>query len=167
MMRASHDQQQRWLAVALAIVLGFPLSLAVAGEATLAGAMVEIMVPRAVIYPGDRIGPGALEKRSVALSGISRDAVVLRPDEIENRIARRTLIPGQPIQKDWVREPFAVKQGEPVSVRYLSGAISIVLSAIAIESGAVGDRVAARNSETGRIVRGTVSGVGTLSVSAP
>lgn len=128
---------------------------------------VRIVVPRAAVYPGDRLLDGVLEEREVrANPGYAATLLTSREGAV-GLVARRTLLPGQPIPKDALRGVHVIQQGQAVSARYDQGAISIVLSGTAIQPGAVGDTISVRNAETGRLVRGRVVDARTVAVVSP
>ncbi|MEZ5899380.1 MAG: flagellar basal body P-ring formation chaperone FlgA [Hyphomicrobiaceae bacterium] len=128
---------------------------------------IEVVVPQVAIYPGDEINAGLLTTKVLRSSARIRNAVFTSKEQLGGLVARRTLVPGQPISRDAVRASFVVKQGQPVSIRYLSGSISIVLTGAAIQSGSIGDVISVRNSDTGRIVRARITNAHTLSLVGP
>lgn len=128
---------------------------------------VEIFVPRLVLYPGTVIAEAHIEKKTIRITSAFAAAIITARDPLTGLVARRTLVPGQPIAKDALRSPTVVQQGQPVTVHYKDGPISIVLSAVAMQSGGVGDTIAIRNSDTGRTLRATIRIDRTLDLSAP
>ncbi len=115
--------------------------------------MPSIVVPRATIYPGDRLEAGLLDTRPVSSAASSyTNTVFSSSEELEGMVARRTLLQGRPIPRDAVRPVPVVRQGEPVSISYRSGGIHIELSATALQSGGVGETISVRNADTGRVI---------------
>jgi len=55
-----------------------------------------------------------------------------------------------------LRAPHAVQQGATISVSLEEGPLSIVMKAIALEDGAVGETIRVRNAQNGRTVCATV-----------
>ena len=160
-----------WLPAA-ALLLGAALAYRAAdadaqpsGEGT--KETIEIFVPRAVIYPGDAISQELLKTKAVRRDRLSGRAVLTAGDEPSGWVARRTLVPDQPIHKEALRRPTTVQQGQPVTVEYIDGSISIALNAVAIQSGGIGDTISVRNSDTGRVVRATIMQDRTLRLNAP
>lgn len=145
------------MAGTLALALGVA-SPAFAGETA--------VVPTRVIYPGEAIDAGLLEIVRLR-SGKTRPAgVVNSPDELEGKVARRTLLPGRPIPLGSVREPYAVEAGAPVQVLFVQGPLTISLSAVPLQPGAVGDLIKMRNIDSGAVFTGTVMADGTVRVGA-
>jgi flagella basal body P-ring formation protein FlgA len=138
----------------------------VAAEGESEKGTINIVVPRATIYPGDRIVDGLIDVRPVKANSSYASAVFTARAEVDGQIARRTLLPGRAIPRDAVRSAPIVQQGEPVSVVFLSGSIQIQLSGTALQSGAVGEIISVRNSDTGRIVRGRIKSDKSLEVTS-
>lgn len=128
--------------------------------------VVEILVPRAVIYPGTPLSSDLMRKLAVRDNGHLATAFT-SSDQLAGLVARRTLVPGQPITQDGVRTPTLVQQGQPVTVHYKDGPIAIALGAVALQSGGVGDNITVRNGDTGRILRATVRADGSLVMGSP
>lgn len=128
---------------------------------------IEVVVPQIVIYPGSKIEEGLLTTKRLRANSLLREAVFTSRSQVAGFIARRTLVPGQPIAKDSVRAAYVVSQGQPVAIQFQSGAITIVLTGTAVQSGSVGDVIGVRNSDTGRVVRARIAEDRTLSVVAP
>ena len=121
-------------------------------------------VPTVTIYPGDNISGQVLRDRRftdrfMALGGYFHDY-----DRLVGKVARRTLIRGKPIPISAVREPFAVRNGQVISLQYKSGPLLIVTKAISLKSAAVGEYVQTRNIDTGRTIAGQVQTDGSVLV---
>jgi len=79
-------------------------------------------------------------------------------------MARRSLLPGQPIPTNAVDEPWAVARGAIVKVIVEDSGLSIVTYGSAMQSGASGTLIPVRNTDTGVIIRGIVQPDGTVKV---
>lgn len=122
-----------------------------------------IFVPSVTIYPGDEISEDVLVERKV--SNIAPAASFgSQKENIVGRIARRTLISGQPIPASAIRDKQAVVQGRSYDILYKSGALTISGAGVPMKSAAVGETVSVRNPETGIIVQAVVQAGGTLLV---
>jgi flagella basal body P-ring formation protein FlgA len=112
-------------------------------------------------YPGD-----VITAEMVVLvpaghqSGIG--GIVTDKESVIGKMARRPLLPGQPIPRNALREPYAVQQGKSVSIVFQSGSITISGVALAMESGSTGEMISARNPDSGVVVRGVVQPDGSL-----
>ena len=80
------------------------------------------------------------------------------------RMARRTLLPGQPIPTNAVEDPWAVARGAVVKVIVEDSGLWIVTYGSALQSGATGALIPVRNVDTGVIIRGVVQPDGTVKV---
>lgn len=129
------------------------------------GAAVTIFVPRTVIYPGDLIA----EINLVELKIVSNAQTVVpfgsRKDDLVGKVARRTLVSGQPVPVSAVRKKEAVVQGRSYDIVYQSGFLTVMGTAVPLQSGAAGETVNVRNPETGVVVKAVVQASGTLVVS--
>lgn len=122
------------------------------------------MVSTRVIYPGQTIQADALKDIVLKRPPRGISAIVRSSDEIVGKVARRTLLPGRLIPEGSVREPYLVETGSPVTVIFRSGALSISLIAVPLESGAAGDVVKLRNMDSGAVFSGVVLSDGTVRV---
>lgn len=118
-------------------------------------------VPKKTIYPGDTITEDMLaQKPAERMKGVGAFATDM--ESLIGKTARRTLLPGQPIPKVAIREPYIVFQGKTVPLVFQSGTVTITGVAQALESGSVGERISARNPDSGFVVRGVVQPDGSL-----
>jgi len=110
-MRASVRQRSGfWLAAMLA-------ALACASSARVAAAQeLELPVPRAIIYPGDVLSDDKLEQRAFVARTVARSTIHEARDGLVGKFAKRTLLPGQPIPINAVRDPWLVTQGKTAMV---------------------------------------------------
>ena len=143
------------LALALVGAAAAPMQ---AGENTLP-------VPTVTIYPGDVVKDEILSDRPTRTLG-TRGAVFGTRDRLVGKVARRTLLPGQPIALSAVGDPKAVTAGAMAKVVYQDGVLTIATFATVLQAGAPGDLVSARNLESNRIIAGIVQADGTIRVSA-
>lgn len=137
-----------------------PALVVFAGSA--AGAL-EIPVPKVTIYPGEIISEHALGMRDFR-TAVPRNQVVERMDLVVGKVARRTLLPGQPIGTTAVKDPDVVVQGKAYPVVYQAGGLTITSLAIPLQNGAAGDLVMLRNPDSGQIIKGVVLPNGTINV---
>ena len=144
----------------LALIVGAYLvgAHAQAGETPPAHAYVS---PTRVIYPRQTIGPDMVEARQAdALPG----AIALSFDEVLGKAARATLLPGRVIPLAALGEPEAVKMGGPVTLRFRAGGVDLRAAGVALQPGAAGERIRARNAASGVIVGGLLREDGTVMV---
>jgi flagellar basal body P-ring formation protein FlgA len=126
-----------------------------------------IFVPRTVIYPGDELSESNLVERKV--SGDAQVAARAGPrlEDIVGKVARRTLVPGQVIPASAIRSKEIVFQGRAYDVIYHSGVLTIIGTAVPLQSGSAGETVNVRNPETNAVFKAIVQAGGTLVVNSP
>ncbi|TGQ97912.1 flagellar basal body P-ring formation chaperone FlgA, partial [Mesorhizobium sp. M4B.F.Ca.ET.200.01.1.1] len=94
------------------------------------------------------------------------DAVATRSEELQGKIAKRTLLPGRYIPSAAIREAWLVEQGAAVQVFFVAGGLTITATAVTLQPGSAGDFIKVRNSDSGKILSGTVMADGTIQVGA-
>lgn len=146
------------LLLLLSVLFGVQVSHAARSE--------RVPVPVATIYPGDQITADMLVEREFVQ--LARTQTVLRSmTSLIGKVARKTLLPGQPILADGVRAPHVIKQGVAVLMKYESGGLTITGRGVPLRSAVVGETVELRNPDTGAMVRGLVNDDGSVSVTLP
>ena len=140
------------------------LVLALAAVAT-AAAAERRPVPALTIYPGDVIRDAMLTEADFpdAIGSVpfaTNKAVLL------GKVARRTLLPGQPIATSAVAEPKLVAIGTRVRLVFQEDGLLISTYASALQAGGAGDFVTVRNLDSGITLGGTVAPDGSVHVGA-
>ncbi len=152
-------------ATGLAAPLGGPLAGPIAGaQARERGAGQAMPVPTITIYPGETIKEGVIETRAFSAHAIGHLPVVEDARVLTGKVARRTLLPGQLIPRNAVEEPRLVERGAPVQVVFSEDGLTIIGAASALEAGSLGERVRARNLDSGITIIGKVQADGSLRV---
>ncbi|GIL00248.1 MAG: flagella basal body P-ring formation protein FlgA [Alphaproteobacteria bacterium] len=145
-------------AAALAAVLG---GAALAGE-TAVPTHVDVPVPATMIYAGQPIPLAALTMRRVTSRYAAAAGIAVDAGQLDGKLARSTLVPGRPIALSQLREPHVINASKPVTIVYRAGALVITGEVIPLSSAAAGERVRARNVDTGLVVSGIAQADGTL-----
>jgi flagella basal body P-ring formation protein FlgA len=148
----------RWrklLAVA-ALSATFGCAPALAGQS--------VLVPNRVIYPGEIIVAGALKELTLAEGKLPPENVVIQFSDLEGKVAKRTLLPGRYVRPNALREAYVVEQGVSVEMIFVAAGLTISASAVTLEPGSAGEVVTLRNTDSGKIVSGTVMADGTVRV---
>ncbi|NJO33141.1 MAG: flagellar basal body P-ring formation protein FlgA [Rhodospirillales bacterium] len=150
---------------AAGIVIAMAMTLAGAGFALAQN--IDLPVPRATIYPGDTISSDQLTDRAFIASSVTRSSVHDDRQALVGKVARRTLLPGAPVQVNAVRDPYLVNQNKSSLVVFQNTGLTITTQAIALENGGVGDVVKLRNPDSGVIIQGIVEPDGTVRLGVP
>lgn len=122
------------------------------------------LTPKRIIYPGDPVQEDLLEEKLFQTNGMTEGAIVRTRDEIVGKIARRTLIPGQPVAISGLDTPRVIKIGANVRIIFESGGLQIIASGVAQQAGGVGDTIRVRNQDSGIFVSGRVMPDGSVLV---
>jgi flagella basal body P-ring formation protein FlgA len=130
-------------------------------------AELELPVPRVTIYPGDTIGEEHLTERAFIAHTVARSTVFEARQAVIGKVARRTLLPGQPILIASTRDQYVVSQGNMALVVFETVGLTITTNAMALQNGGVGDVVTLRNVDSGTIIKGTVASDGTVRLGTP
>jgi flagellar basal body P-ring formation protein FlgA len=124
-------------------------------------------VPSVTIYPGEVINEELLSQRAFIAHTVARATVFDGRQEVIGKVARRTLLQGQPILISAVRDAYVVTQGKPVLLVFEAGGLTITSNALALQNGSAGDVVSVRNIDSGVTVTGTIATDGSVRVSNP
>jgi flagellar basal body P-ring formation protein FlgA len=124
---------------------------------------LRLPAPRAVIYPGDVITDSILDDRVIDPQDIPPTFIRSRA-AIVGKIARRTLLPDQPIPAAALDQPRLVAVGAQVKIVYSEGGLQIAAFGVAQQAGGAGDLVRVRNLDSGLFVMGRVQDDGSIRV---
>ena len=119
-------------------------------------------VPTVTIYPGDTIKETMLRLQAYPSTFKARSAVIDAPLAIAGRTARRMLLPGEPIPVNAVDDPRLVSRGAPTQIVFEEQGLLITAVGAPLQNGGLGEVIRVRNSDTGRIVLGTVMADGRI-----
>lgn len=142
------------------------LAFAMLGGTALAAEQEVVLVPNRVIYPGETIMLSALKEITLKPGKVRPDAVATLPDELDGRVAKRTLLPGRYVPVAALREAWLVDRGSSVQVVFAAAGLMISAAAVTLEPGAAGDIVKVRNLDSGKIFTGVVMADGSIRVGA-
>lgn len=123
-------------------------------------------VPKVVIYPGELITGEMIADRAFKAAWTARVPVHRSRGDLSGKVAKRTLIAGQPVPINATRVPDAVTQGKTYRIEFRESGLVISGTAVAMTSGAVGDLVTLRNPDSGVVVSGIVGSDGIVRMSA-
>ena len=113
------------------------------------------------------IGDDLIMERAFIARTVARSTIHEAREALIGKVARRTLLPGQPIPINGVRDPYVVTQGKNALVVFEEGGLTITTNAMALQNGGIGDLVTLRNVDSGTIIKGTVAPDGTVRLAGP
>jgi flagella basal body P-ring formation protein FlgA len=137
--------------------------LAVAALAR-AEAQESFPVARVTIYPGDAITETMLDERVGVVAQEAQALYMRSRAALLGKVARRTLLPGQPIPLIAVDAPRIVAVGAQVKIVFAEAGLHIVTYGIAQQPGGVGDVIRVRNQDSGLSISGRVQSDGSVRV---
>ncbi|QRE72589.1 flagellar basal body P-ring formation chaperone FlgA [Methylobacterium aquaticum] len=129
-------------------------------------ALTEMMlpVPTVTIYPGDTIKETMLRLQAYPTTYRARAAVIDAPLAIVGRTARRMLLPGEPVPVNAVDDPRLVSRGTPTQMIFEENGLVITAVGSPLQNGGLGETIRVRNTDTNRIVLGTVMADGRIKI---
>lgn len=125
-----------------------------------------VLIPNRVIYPGEAIESASLKQVTLIPGKHKPDGMAARSEELQGKVAKRTLLPGRYIPVTAIRDAWLVEQGASVQVYFTAGALTISAAGVTLQPGAAGDQIKIRNIDSGKIISGTVMADGTIKVGA-
>lgn len=141
------------------------LALLVAAAPAAAGPdEIMLPVPAVTIYAGDTIKETMLRLQPYPASYRGRGAVIDAPLAIAGRTARRMLLPGEPIPVNAVDDPRLVSRGAPTQMIFEENGLVITAVGAPLQNGGLGETIRVRNTDTNRIVLGTVMADGRIRI---
>lgn len=126
--------------------------------------LVSVPVLTRRLRKGAVIRDADIEVRKIARSGLPQHALLER-SQIVGMAARYPLRPGIAVRKSDVHPPILVRRGELVTMEIRSPYVLITARGRALDSGARGDRIRLRNTQSKRTLEARVVGPGRVSVS--
>lgn len=118
------------------------------------------------IYPGQVIPADAVvvtRLRKPLPTGVE---VMRNVESVVGKVAARTILPKRLIAPAALRDAYAVEAGQPTTVYFRHGALTIAMDGIALQSANIGKPIRVRNVQSGRTIAGIVMPDGTVSVEA-
>lgn len=121
-------------------------------------------VPTSTIYAGDVVESSALKDRAYPAGFRFRVQMVENPRQLIGKVARRTLVAGEPIPLGAVEENRVVTRGVPTSIVFEEGSLSITGVGVPQQNGSAGQMVQIKNMDSGRTIVGRVMEDGSVRV---
>ncbi|MER2250128.1 flagellar basal body P-ring formation chaperone FlgA [Methylorubrum podarium] len=154
--------------VLAALAAGPAFHAAVPARAAEGMANAELMlpVPTVTIYPGDTIKDSMLRMQAYPATYRARTAVIDASAAIAGRTARRMLLPGEPVPVNAVDDPRLVSRGAPTQMVFEENGLVITAIGAPLQNGGLGETIRVRNTDTNRIILGTVMADGRIRIGA-
>lgn len=139
------------------------------GLAPMSAAATEqfLPVPVATIYAGDLIKPTMLREQAFPENYRPRMPAIDSVAHAVGKVARRTLLPGEPIPSVALDEPKLVTRGAPIVIVFEEHGVAISTQGMALANAAVNEPVSVRNTATGRVIQGIVMPDGRVRTGQP
>lgn len=154
----------KWLMRIAGIILPV-ICLWASAAAAAENANVVVTVNR-VIYPGQVVPAEAVVETPLYRPLAPGVEVLRHPGQLIGMVAAKTILPKRLIAPSALREAYAVDAGQPTTVYYRSGALTIAMDGVALQPGTIGKPISVRNMQSGRTIVGIVMPDGTVSVEA-
>lgn len=126
--------------------------------------MQDIPVPLATIQAGKKILISDLVTKNFYVSDGAARLFATTVEEVEGKIAKRTLVSGRPIAQSYLRLSGTVVQGNPTKVVLEMEGLTITTLLIPQQSGVAGQTIEALNPDSGKIVKALVNADGSLQI---
>ena len=84
--------------------------------------------------------------------------------QLSGRLTTRPFAAGAPLVTQGFKTPRAIRRGAHITVALATGAVAIRTNGIALQDGAIGDRIQVRNDTSQRIVEGVIAEDGSVVV---
>ncbi|WP_181832475.1 flagellar basal body P-ring formation chaperone FlgA [Bosea caraganae] len=126
---------------------------------------VEVVVPRRAIARGETLTAADVTAERRPRDGQTAELVGDLKAAVD-KVAKRALIAGYPLRNGDVQREEIVGRGDLVTIVYETPGLLITMRGKAGEAGAMGDVVTVTNPQSKRVLQGTISGPGRVSVKA-
>jgi flagellar basal body P-ring formation protein FlgA len=124
---------------------------------------VDVVVPLRAVARGETLAAADVTIERRPREGLGPDMVADIPLAI-GRVARRSLAVGLPLRTQDIQRQEIVGRGDVITIVYEAPGVQLSLRGRANEAGAMGDSVAVMNPNSKRVLQGTVTGPGRVSV---
>ncbi|GGE23750.1 flagella basal body P-ring formation protein FlgA [Aureimonas endophytica] len=129
-----------------------------------ASADIDLPVPAGVVYPGQSVSDKGLSRVRFRVPAAKLSAYVIEEGMLGDRVAKRTLLPNQPILLSDLKSPDIVRAGVNAPIVYREGGVFIAGIGMPLVSAAEGERIRVRNVDSGITINGVVQADGTIEV---
>ncbi len=122
-----------------------------------------VVVATRALAPGQQLQPADVTTQEVWVSDATTPYLQNTAQAVGKQIQR--LIPaGSPLPLQGLRNPRAIRRGAMVTLALERGPLAIRVGGVALQDGALGDRIQARNNSSHRVVEGVLAEHGVVHV---
>ena len=137
---------------------GWSVHLPVSVQAKAAVLVAARSLPR-----GHRLQADDLRQQTLELGALNGQ-YLLDPEQAQGQALRRSVAAGERLTANLLQAPLLVRRGESVLMQLQGVNFLVHANGRALSSGAAGDRVEVENLNSKRVIHGTVSGSGRVTV---
>ncbi|HUY68135.1 MAG TPA: flagellar basal body P-ring formation chaperone FlgA [Alphaproteobacteria bacterium] len=153
---------QRFRATFMASTDQGPVTRPITGRVAV---MEKVPVPARRLNAGDVVAGDDLQW--IVLPQGQLDGVITDASRLVGKELRHDANEGQPLREQDVMVPRLVKQGALVTMRIATSFMTVTAEGRALQDGTLGEAVRVRNDRSQRVIEGTVSGPGMVTVRGP
>lgn len=125
------------------------------GEVT-ARLSVQAVTPREDLVAGSIIDSRDIRMTQIQLEPGQRTDIVVRPEDVLQMAARRTLSAGQPLLLSQLKAPVLIHRNQPVTLVLDQLGLGLSTSGTALQNGIKGAVIRVKNDSSGRVVAARV-----------
>jgi flagellar basal body P-ring formation protein FlgA len=131
---------------------------------TVKAEIIEMPVPFRTISAGDRLVADDFHLKEYSVTETAKRNYVVTVRQLEKMEALRPLLQGRPVALTSLRRALDVHKGEQVTAVYKLAGLQIQNKLIALDDGAIGETIKARNPSTGLVINAKIVTGGILEV---
>jgi flagella basal body P-ring formation protein FlgA len=128
--------------------------------------VIDLLVPSRTVHPGETLSPQEFHPKKFHVTQEGAQNYVLSPQQLANTETARVLQAGKPVPLAFIRPAAAIRKGQKAQAILVARGLSIETTLLALEDGAEGATIMARNPATGAKLTARVRRDGTLAVIA-
>lgn len=122
----------------------------------------EVVTAGMQIPQGKRIALDDVVRGSSEISDIR--AVSRDPEDVIGKVSRRAFSPGDPLTRESLSDPFLIRHGDTVQLRFVRNGIVLTSSVRAEQNGRLGQFIRVRNVEFSSVLKARVTGRAEVSI---
>ncbi|MBL4782142.1 MAG: flagellar basal body P-ring formation protein FlgA [Porticoccaceae bacterium] len=119
-----------------------------------------VLIANAPLRRGHLVGAEDIARQTKDIRSLNR-AYLSKPQQVIGKVLKKNLANGALFTSAVLTEPHIIEKGQQVSLQAGSHGLKVNVTAIALNDGAVGEKIRVKNLSSGKVVGGTilVSGV--------